>query len=95
MQGGMGQMQAYMDYQRSMMAYKQTQMNNWMQKQQSVQSLSMEMYRLQMQIQEIMYGGTGGSHGFFAGGGGNTNSGGGGSSTNDDDDDDIEYSISR
>ncbi len=82
MGGGFGQMQAYMEYQKAMMSYKQAQMNNWMQKQQSVQALTQEMYRLQMQIQEVMYGG-GASSGFSltAGGQFHTSIGGGGDRT--------------
>ena len=76
--GGFGQMQAMMDYQKAMMSFRQAQMNNWMQKQQSVQSLMSEMYRLQMQIQEIMYGGSGGfGSGFDSGFGGGGSEGGG------------------
>lgn len=81
--GGYAQMQAQMEYQKAMMAYRQNQMNNWMQKQQSVQALQMEQARLQTQIHEIWYGGgrTGGQFTTAGTVGIHANIGGGGSTT--------------
>ena len=53
-----GSMQAYMAWQKSMMAYQQAQMDNYMQKQKSVAQLSQEINRLQQQAMGIMYGTT-------------------------------------
>ena len=59
--GGMAQyqhqMQAYMEYQQSMMAYRMSEMQNWQQKQQVAGTLYQEIFKIQMQIQQIMYGG--------------------------------------
>ena len=90
MMGGMmaqyqHQMQAYMDYQQAQMSYRMSQIQNWQQKQKIASGLSQEIFRLQMQIQQIMYGSSGGSFvlaGAGGGGGvtpaGSTNAGDGG-----------------
>ena len=80
--GGYAQMQAQMEYQKAMMAYRQNQMNNWMQKQQSTQALRMEINRLHTQMYEIWYGGGTGGHFTTAGNVGfHASIGGGGSTT--------------
>ena len=61
MMGG-GGMQAYIQYQQAMMAYQQAMMNNYMQRQQAASGLYSEIVRLQMQIQQILYGGGSGGN---------------------------------
>ena len=83
--GMMGQMmgnniQAYFQYQQALMAWQQAQMSDRMQRQQAASGLYMQIAQLQMQIQNILYGG-----GTYTGGGTTTTTttgGGGGGGTN-------------
>ena len=86
MGGAMNNGQAYIQYQQAMLAYQQAQINNYMQKQQAVSGLYSEISRLQMQIQQVMYGGAGNYNLTAAGGGGDASTGGGGTQSDDDKD---------
>ena len=74
-----GAAQAYMAWQKSMMAYQQAQMDNYMQKQSALSKLSQAINRLQTQAYEILYGGSTSvsstfqtTGGVYTGGGGDT-----------------------
>ena len=97
--GGMAQyqhqMKAYMEYQQAMMSYRMAEMQNWQQKQQAASVLQQEIFKIQMQIQQIMYGGSSGfgggivsgfGGGIVSGFGGGGGSGGGGSDNSGDND---------
>ena len=89
------QMQAYMEYQQSMMAYRMAEMQNWQQKQQAASSLYQEIFKIQMQIQQIMYGGSSIGGGIGSGIGAFSIGGGGGSSSDDNYDDFYDESPGR